>query len=218
MKILHGLTGSVASKLNLKFAAEYRKLGLQVNYMQTKSADNFTNASIGATLTYDDDFEWSYYHTRKKVLHIELVKSSDVLVIAPCSANTLAKIANGICDNLVTCVARAWDFKKPFIIAPAMNTQMWLHPVTIEHLSKIESWGIKVIWPVEKTLFCGDVGIGAMAEIQTIIDAIGKATNTTFVTTMEQFLEIYGSDDSAEKFPPQTPLPYVRVDQPLPEL
>lgn len=173
MKIIHGSTGSVAATVNHKWHAEYRAQGFDsVSFMQTDSADHFTNAEAGATVTYNTAWEWHLYHKDKIVLHIELVKKYDALVIAPLSANTLAKIANGICDNLVTCVARAWDFNKPFIVAPAMNTNMWNHPITKEHVDKITSWGVRVVPPVEKTLFCGDTGIGAMANIDDIINEL----------------------------------------------
>lgn len=172
MNVLHGLTGSVASTLKDKIRREYIAQNIKVSFMETDSAEHFTNSKAGATITYNTEWEWHLYHKDKIVLHIELVKNKDVLVIAPLSANTLAKIAHGICDNLVTCVARAWDFNKPFIVAPAMNTNMWNHPITKEHLDKISSWGVKIVPPVEKTLFCGDTGIGAMANIDDIIKLI----------------------------------------------
>ena len=171
MNVLHGLTGSVASILSPKFDDAYFASNLDVEYVVTQSALNF---KIDRYKTNDDELEWKYYTEHNKVLHIDLVKDNDILVIAPLSANTLAKIANGICDNLLTCVARAWDFNKPFIVAPSMNTRMYEHPITKEHIAKIESWGIKVISPVEKTLFCGDYGIGAMAPIEQILEEIKK--------------------------------------------
>ena len=92
------------------------------------------------------------------------------MLIAPLDANTLAKISSGICDNLLCCVVRAWDVgRKSLIVAPAMNTFMWQHPITSEHLKRIESFGYIVIQPIEKTLICGDVGLGAMASIDHII-------------------------------------------------
>lgn len=173
MKIIHGSTGSVAATVSHKWRAEYSSQGFDsVSFMQTDSADHFTNAEAGATVTYNTAWEWHLYHKDGIVLHINLVKNYDALVIAPLSANTLAKIANGICDNLLTCVARAWDFNKPFIVAPAMNTNMWNHPITKEHVDKITSWGVRVVPPVEKTLFCGDTGIGAMENIGDIISEL----------------------------------------------
>jgi phosphopantothenoylcysteine decarboxylase len=89
-------------------------------------------------------------------------------------ANTMAKAANGICDGLLGCVLRAWDHrsKKPILAFPAMNTYMWEHPVTMEHVLKLRSFGYRIIDPIEKTLVCGDVGVGAMAEIPTIMATI----------------------------------------------
>jgi phosphopantothenoylcysteine synthetase/decarboxylase len=103
-----------------------------------------------------------------------LVKWADVFVIAPCSANTLAKLANGICDNLLTCVARAWDFNKKIIVAASMNSRMFEHKVTRLHLDLLKSWGYTIVEPVEKQLFCGDFGIGAMAEIENIIEKVNE--------------------------------------------
>lgn len=174
MNILHGFTGSIATVLAKKFADSYNSKGFNHSCILTQNARNIDTESFAYFFQsiHTDESEWIDYKYNKEVLHINLVKWADVFVIAPLSANTLAKIANGICDNLLTCVSRAWDFKKPFIVAPAMNTNMWNHPVTKEHLEKIKSWGIKVVEPVEKTLFCGDAGIGAMAHVNDIINEI----------------------------------------------
>lgn len=109
------------------------------------------------------------------MVHIELRKWADVLVIAPLSANTLGKMANGICDNLVTSVFRAWNVKeKPVIIAPAMNTLMWNSPFTEQHLETLQSLfnggtsKLHLIEPISKKLMCNDVGKGAMATPNTI--------------------------------------------------
>ena len=78
------------------------------------------------------------------------------------------QMANGLCDNLLTCVVRAWDFKKPLLFAPAMNTFMWDSPFTSQHVAVLEGLGAKMIPPISKKLACGDVGSGAMAEVGTI--------------------------------------------------
>jgi phosphopantothenoylcysteine synthetase/decarboxylase len=182
MNILHGLTGSVASTIVCKFQKHYEEDS--VKFVLTESSKKFNppyymvssfDLKLEGQLRYgqfDDDDEWVMYEKGSKVLHIELVKWADVFVIAPCSANTIAKIANGVCDNLLTCVARAWDFEKKFIIAPSMNVKMWEHPITKEHIDKIKSWGITVVDPIEKKLFCGDYGMGAMANIEDIVKQI----------------------------------------------
>ena len=168
MNILLGVTGSVASTLQEKLTQELYKKECEVRTVLTESAKNFPLKRTADR--YDDASEWYHYSTLNTVLHIDLIKWADIFLIAPCSANSLAKIANGICDNLLTCCARAWNFEKPFFIAPAMNTRMWDHPVTKEHLDKIEKWGIIVVPPVEKVLFCGDTGVGALAPIKTILE------------------------------------------------
>ena len=134
-------------------------------------------AQQGCVEYYRDADEWREYQGvgSSPVLHIELRKWADIFVIAPCTANTLAKLACGLADNLLTCVARAWEFgedgrvAKPFLIAPAMNSCMWSHPITSTHLSVLQGWGVLVISPIEKVLACGDKGVGAMGEVEAIV-------------------------------------------------
>lgn len=94
------------------------------------------------------------------------------MVIAPLDANTMAKIANGLCDNLLTCTVRAWDMKKPLLFCPAMNTFMWEHPITSSHVEQLVNIGYTHVPPIRKTLACGDTGIGAMAEVETIVSLV----------------------------------------------
>lgn len=145
---------------------------------------------------YDDESEWAEPWRRgSEILHIELRRWADLLVIAPLSANTLAKIVAGMADNLLTSVVRAWDTtgeidgrdvgdsrdgdgekrkKKKIIVAPAMNTAMWLHPVTAQQMRVLqEEWDwFEVLPPQEKSLPCGDVGTGAMREWTEIVRVI----------------------------------------------
>ena len=104
------------------------------------------------------------------------------MLIAPLDANTLAKLSNGICDNLLTCVVRAWDIEnikqKPIIICPAMNTCMYNHPITKNQLTQLTNqFGFSLVDSIEKILICGDSGIGAMANIETIVDYVSNLIN-----------------------------------------
>ncbi|CAO3665087.1 unnamed protein product [Umbelopsis ramanniana] len=101
------------------------------------------------------------------------------MVLAPLDANTLAKVATGLCDNLLTCVLRAWDPAKPVLVCPAMNTNMWTHPFTAKHLETLESFlSYKIIAPISKLLACGDLGVGAMAEVETIVEEINQTVHS----------------------------------------
>ncbi|XP_015728062.1 phosphopantothenoylcysteine decarboxylase isoform X4 [Coturnix japonica] len=108
------------------------------------------------------------------VLHIELRRWADLMVVAPLDANTLAKLANGICDNLLTCVIRAWDLHKPLLFCPAMNTAMWEHPITAQQVEQLKGFGYTEIPCVVKKLVCGDEGRGAMAEVWTIVESVRR--------------------------------------------
>ena len=123
------------------------------------------------------------------VLHIELRDWADILVIAPLSAHTLAKIATGLCDDTLTSVVRAWDLghgtsrpPKPIVLAPAMNTAMWQHPLTQQQLQAIQAFSrsnsVKVVAPMVKTLACGEVGVGALAQIDDIAKAVLDAVSS----------------------------------------
>jgi phosphopantothenoylcysteine decarboxylase len=119
-------------------------------------------------------------------LHIELRDWADVLVLLPLSAHSLAKVAHGLADDTLSCVARAWDFGhgnrpgKPMILAPAMNTAMWEHVLTARQLTTIQGfWNserapnrIKVVPPQVKVLACGELGDGALASVHIIVAAI----------------------------------------------
>lgn len=140
-----------------------------------KSESGFSKNMVFA---FTDADEWSSWNKRSDpVLHIELKKWADLMLVAPLDANTMAKFSNGQCDNLLTCIARAWDInqmrKRPIIVCPAMNTFMYNHPVTDKQLQILtEEYQYTLVNSVEKTLMCGDVGVGAMAEIDTIVDVV----------------------------------------------
>ena len=209
--IILGMTGSVASikAEDLIHSAAmipteqtevdlgpYADVVPAVRVVATKAAKHFFDwddaiaeyAGGGIDFLEDED-EWlDWKKVGDPVLHIELRRWADIMVIAPCSANTLAKMANGLCDDLLSCIVRAWDFNDPekrVVIAPAMNTMMWESPFTRKHLATLVELGggtmddqnrVVIVGPVEKTLACGDVGNGAMAapaDIMRIVEKLG---------------------------------------------
>ncbi|KAL3083130.1 hypothetical protein niasHS_010932 [Heterodera schachtii] len=178
--VLLAVTGSVASiKVNELIAELYKQSPenrLAIKVVATQSALNFFDAADTQEIVYDDRDEWNMWKKRgDPVLHIELRKWADSMLIAPLDANSLAKIANGICDNLVTSVVRAWDQRKPLYFAPAMNTAMWENPLTYQHLKTLKELLLyREIPPIEKEMMCGDKGYGAMASVQMIASIISS--------------------------------------------
>ena len=172
-------TGSVAS---IKIPDLINQLidrikGINIKLVHTKNATHFFDLkSIHSSVTsYSDDDEWANWkELGDPVLHIELRKWADILLLAPCDANTLSKIATGLCDNLITCVIRAWDLDKPLIFCPAMNTFMWSHPITSQQIGFLKSFGYHMLGPISKKLACGDKGAGAMSEVS---DIVGKVSS-----------------------------------------
>lgn len=176
-----------------------------INFLQGQSEEQPSLQQLAqlpnVDAIYRDADEWKQPWTRgAPILHIELRRWAHLLVVAPLSANTLGKISNGLCDNLLTSVIRAWEvvptnnvedsesdadgvpneeqqYQRRIIVAPAMNTAMWRHPVTSTQLQQLHPKGkyhwFDVMRPVEKTLACGDTGDGAMCDWTKIVFAIG---------------------------------------------
>ncbi|CAG8554078.1 1717_t:CDS:2 [Dentiscutata erythropus] len=177
INILIGATGSVASiKIPLLVQSLLQYENVEIKVVTTDNALHFFNKEsltkeLGVEVTTDAD-EWKAWSKMSDpVLHIEYRNWADIFVIAPLDANTLGKIANGLCDNLITCILRAWDLTRPVVVCPAMNTFMWDHPFTSTHLRVLsEQLGFQVIPPISKKLACGDLGVGAMADVITIVE------------------------------------------------
>lgn len=170
-KILVIITGSVACYKTLDLIRLLRKKNYQVNCILTKSASEFISAllvsSLSSTPTYHHLFALD---DEVKMGHIKLARENDLIVIAPASADFIAKIAHGNADDLASCVVLASD--KKIILAPAMNEKMWLNEVTQQNLEKLNELGIEIIEPENDLLACGEVGIGKMANIEKIFDEI----------------------------------------------
>ncbi|XP_053784838.1 phosphopantothenoylcysteine decarboxylase isoform X3 [Desmodus rotundus] len=146
---------------------------LEVAVVTTERAKHFYSPQDIPVTLYSDADEWEMWKQRSDpVLHIDLRRWADLMLVAPLDANTLGKVASGICDNLLTCVIRAWDRRKPLLFCPAMNTAMWEHPITSQQVGQLQAFGYVEIPCVAKKLVCGDQGLGAMAEVDTIVDKV----------------------------------------------
>src|SRR5438552_1152170 len=138
--VLLGVTGSVAAIYTPALYAALTEAGHAVKVVATRSSLYFfdpAHVAAGAVIRDKDEWPGQHYERGAPVLHIELRRWADLLLIAPLDANTLAKLACGLSDNCLTCVWRAWEPARPVVVAPAMNTLMWEHPLTQRHLNAI---------------------------------------------------------------------------------
>ena len=167
-KILIGITGGIAAYKIPSLVRLYRKNGAEVKVVMTPSAENFvtklTLQTVSNNEVYVNNFEIDEY----KPEHISLCEWADIFVIAPAGANTISKIANGICDNLLTSIACA--FKGQILFVPAMNTGMWENKFVQENISKLQSSGFAVLEPDSGYLACGNDGKGRMCEPEIIAE------------------------------------------------
>jgi phosphopantothenoylcysteine decarboxylase len=180
--ILIGVTGSVAA-IKITELAKSLSSFANIRIIATKSAEYFLKSQSAALnklnmTLYRDQDEWPEisgpYEVGEPILHIEMRRWADLLLIAPLDANTLAKMAHGFCDNLLTSTVRAWDWSKPVFLCPAMNTMMWENKPTLEQIHTLQTWGAAIINPVEKKLACLDVGMGAMASVEDIVSTVKR--------------------------------------------
>ena len=164
--VLIGITGGIAAYKICELIRLYKKNDYNVKVIATENAFNFVTELTLATLSqnqvYSDNFDIKEY----KPEHISLCDEVDILVLAPATANTISKIANGICDNLLTSIICA--FNKPVLIAPAMNTNMWNNPFVQENIKKLSSNGYEFVDPESGYLACGTNGAGRLADINKI--------------------------------------------------
>lgn len=178
--ILIGITGGIAAYKICSLIRLYKKARANVRVVVTPNALNFVTKLTLQTLSnnevYVDNFEIDNF----KPEHISL-SDSDIFVIAPATANTISKIANGICDNLLLSTACA--FSNPILLAPAMNTNMWNNPFVQENLNKLKSNGYHILNPETGFLACGTNGTGRMVEVEDIFE------ETSRILTQNQVLK-----------------------------
>lgn len=171
--VLLCVSGSIAAYKIAYLASALKKLKADVHVLMTRNATNFINPITFETLTgnkclvdtFDRNFEFS-------VEHVSLAKAADVVLVAPASANVIAKLAHGLADDMLTTTVLACTCRK--IISPAMNTRMFENPITQDNLKICEHYGMEVISPASGYLACGDTGAGKMPEPEVLLQYILK--------------------------------------------
>ena len=167
--IVLGVTGSIAAYKAAELASQLTQLGCEVHVVLTADALRFITAVSFKVLSrqpvitdlYDDDAGW-------KPAHIKLADEADLLLIAPATANTIAKLALGLANDALSCVALALNGKAKILIAPAMNGKMWLHAATQENVAKLKSRGVEFIGPEEGLRSCGYEGLGRLWPVEKV--------------------------------------------------
>lgn len=172
--VILGVSGGIAAYKSASLASMLIKSGAKVHVIMTEHATNFIHPITFETLTrqkclidtFDRNFEFN-------VEHVELAKAADVMMIAPATANVIAKAAHGIADDMLTTTLLAC--KCPKIIVPAMNTRMYENPITQDNINTLKKYGMEVVAPATGYLACGDTGAGKMPEAEILFEHIVRA-------------------------------------------
>ena len=168
--IILGVTGSIAAHKAADLASLLTKQKCSVRVVMTADAQRFITPLPFKVLSrhpvvtdlYDEEEGW-------KPAHIELADQAGLLLIAPATANVLAKLAHGLADDALTCIALALNSKARILIAPAMNGKMWLHPATQQNVKTLKARGVEFIGPDEGMLSCGYEGVGRMWPVEQVV-------------------------------------------------
>lgn len=169
--VVIGVTGGIAVYKALDVISALRKKDIEVHVIMTESASKFVNPltfqSISQNMVVTDMFAepkaW-------EIQHISLAQKADLMLIAPATANVIGKISNGIADDMLSTTVMATKAK--VLIAPAMNTNMYQNPIVQNNISKLKDFGYKFIEPAIGRLACGDIGIGKLADVNTIVERV----------------------------------------------
>lgn len=171
--IVLAVTGSIAAYKMANVASALVKQHANVTVMMTENATNFINPITFETLTGNkclvDTFDRNFQYS---VEHVSLANSTDVVLIAPATANVIAKLANGLADDMLTTTVLACRCKK--IVSPAMNTNMFVNPITQDNIKKLKDYGFEIIEPDSGRLACGDVGAGKLPAEEVLLSFIYK--------------------------------------------
>lgn len=172
-KITLAVSGSISAYKAADLTSQLTKVGHEVTVIMTKAATAFitplTLQALSKKLVHTDIM---LEENPASIKHIDVAKETDLFLVAPASANTIAKLAHGLADDMLSAVALAIPAGVPKLIAPAMNTNMYLNLATQDNLEKLARYGYQEIKPREALLACGDFGTGALAELDVILERV----------------------------------------------
>lgn len=167
-KILIGITGGIAAYKIPELVRLFKKNNAEVKVVMTENASNFVTPLTLKTVSNNSVYTKQFEAENLSPEHISLCDWADIFIIAPASANTIAKFSNGICDNLLTSLFCA--FTKPVIIAPAMNTGMWNNKFVKENITRLKDAGCTILEPESGFLACGTSGVGRLCALEKICE------------------------------------------------
>ncbi len=172
-KITLAVSGSISAYKAADLTSQLTKAGHEVTVIMTKAATAFitplTLQALSKNLVHTDIM---LEEDPASIKHIDVAKETELFLVAPASANTIAKLAHGLADDMLSAVALAIPAGVPKLIAPAMNTNMYLNLATQDNLEKLARYGYQEIKPREALLACGDFGTGALAELDVILERV----------------------------------------------
>ena len=177
-RILLIIGGGIAAYKSLELVRRVRDQGAAVRVVMTKAASEFITPLSAATLSGEAVRDDLFSLTDEALIgHIELSRAADLVVVAPATANLLARMTGGLADDLATTLLLATD--KRVLVAPAMNVRMWLHPATRRNVERLKADGVLFVGPDRGAMACGEFGPGRMAEPPAIVEAIEQALAAT---------------------------------------
>lgn len=167
--VILGVTGSIAAHKAVDLCSRLTQQQCEVHVVMTADAQRFVTSLPFKTLSrhpvvtdlYDEEEGW-------RPSHIALADAAAMLLIAPATANVIAKLAQGLADDALTCIALALNPQAKTVLAPAMNGKMWLHPATQQNVATLKSRGVRILGPDEGMLACGYEGVGRLLDVDAI--------------------------------------------------
>jgi len=170
-KIVLGMTGGIACYKSAEFTRALIRAGASVQIVMTEAATRFvtpvTMQALSGHSVYSDQWDSRVINN---MAHIALTREADALLIAPCTTNFIGKLAHGLCDDLLSSLCMARPTNLPFMVAPAMNVEMWQNPATQRNISQLRADGVRILGPAAGEQACGEIGLGRMLEPDELLE------------------------------------------------